>query len=98
MNKADENEFPGGEFPESEFGLLPETELWMPPDDCPQSVIDNHMPGLKQSKMDGPWLLFFDQRPSWWTDGYGLAVANLRRKQVYELWKNGELEPLFRNS
>ncbi|MEM6268322.1 MAG: hypothetical protein AAF998_02740 [Bacteroidota bacterium] len=95
QDKTDYNGPSKGEHPEKEFGLSPETELWVPPDDCPQVVIDDHMPGLEQSRMDATWMLFFKTRPSWWNDRYGLAVANARRKQLYQLWKDGELDVLL---
>lgn len=68
-----------------------ESEIWIPPDDTPDWVLDK-MPVEEVAHSDIVWEFFFKDKPEWWNSGYGMAVVNNRRKQVYELWQSGELE------
>ena len=81
-----------GSNPEKAPGRPPmEKKVWIPPDDTPEWVI-NEMPVEEVADTDLVWQFLYPEKPDWWNPRYGLGVVNLRRKEVYELWLNGELK------
>lgn len=73
-----------------------DTELWIPPTDTPAWVL-NQMPSKEVAVSDLVWKRFHEVRPSWWTEEHGLFEVNQRRRQVYQLWKDGELPEDLQN-
>ncbi len=73
--------------------LFPEDELWTPPADCPDWLVAEYMPTPDVATTDLAWrILFYPSEPVWWNAQYGLRVVNLRRRFVYDQWKQGEMD------
>ena len=77
-------------LPPEHYRFKEETDLWIPPEDCPEGIVQKYMPDAAAAKNYVAWRIFFKEKPEWWNSGYGMQVVNMRRKAVYKLWRRGE--------